>query len=233
MPYITVQTALAGYADIWLAAAFGCAVFALHEWGESRQWSYALLALLLAIMCAQLKIPGLIMGGIVLLVFLTSIIKPGRKSGIALLVVASFCVIYAVAFGIDFSIPGIGRIALSANGIVLPYIGQFDLEYHPIHYAIINTLFLMLNWNMLWYVFCLLALILIWQRKNLSFPSWIPSLELRALSLTLLFLFFVYYLTNRYIFAQDFTQVNRALIYSIPIMVFYLFNSIRGLRQRA
>ncbi|RLA44024.1 MAG: hypothetical protein DRQ97_11970, partial [Gammaproteobacteria bacterium] len=38
MPYINVQTVLSGYADLWVAVAFGCAVFALHEWGESRQW---------------------------------------------------------------------------------------------------------------------------------------------------------------------------------------------------
>ncbi|RLA52286.1 MAG: hypothetical protein DRR42_08010 [Gammaproteobacteria bacterium] len=54
-----------------------------------------------------------------------------------------------------------------------------------------------------------------------------PSLELRALTLTLLFIFMVYYSTNRYKFAQNYTQANQVLIYSIPIMVFYLFNSIR------
>jgi len=40
-----------------------------------------------------------------------------------------------------------------------------------------------------------------------------------------LFVFFVYYFTSRYKFAQDYTQVNRALIYAIPIMVFYLFST--------
>jgi hypothetical protein len=226
MPYINVQAALAGYADSWVAAAFGCSVFALHEWGESRQWPYALLTLLLTIMCAQLKIPGLIMGAIVLLVLLTSIKRPGKKAGVALLIISSLCVIYAVAVGFDFSIPYIGRVAISPNGIELPYIGQFDLAYHPIHNAMAHTLFLMLNWNMLWYLFCLLAVVRIFQWKSLNSRSLTPSLELRALSLTLLFLFFVYYFTNRYIYALDYTQVNRALIYSVPVMIFYLFNSM-------
>jgi len=227
LPYINVQTALAGYADSWVAIALGCAVFALHEWGESRQWPYALLALTLAIMCTQLKIPGLIMGGVVLLVLVTSIIRPGKKTSTVLLAATLLCLVYMAAIGIEFSIANIGRIELSTEGIVLPYIGRYDLDYHPIHGAILNTLFLMLNWNILWYAFCLLAVAKIIQWRQPLLPALLPSLELRALALTLLFIFFVYYFTNRHQFASDYTQVNRALIYSIPIMVFYLFNSIR------
>jgi len=204
-----------------VAAAFGCAVFALQEWGESRRWPYALLALILATLCTQLKIPGLIMGGIVLIVFLTSVIKLAKRTRIALLVTIVLSVIYMAAIGIDFSLPNIGRIALSPDGIVLPYIGRYELAYHPIHAVMIDTIFLMLNWNILWYLFSLLTVIFVLGRKRLRSPS----LDLRALSSTLLFIFFVYYFTNRYEFALDFTQVNRALIYSIPPMVFYLFNN--------
>lgn len=227
LPYLNVQTALAGYADSWVAIAFGGAIFALHEWGEHRQWPYALLALILAIICTQLKIPGLIMGGIVLLVLVTSIIRPGKKTSTFLLAAALLCLVYMAAIGIEFSIANIGRIEISPEGIVLPYIGRYDLDYHPIHSAMVNTIFLMLNWNILWYVLCLLAVAKIIQWRKPLLPALAPSLELRALSLTLLFIFFVYYFTNRYEFATDYTQVNRALIYSIPIMVFYLFNSIR------
>jgi hypothetical protein len=221
LPFVNVYVALPGYADLWVASIFGCSALALHEWGASRRWPYALLALLLAIMCTQAKIPGLILGGIVLVVYLTSIIAPGKKLVIGFLVALTICLATIATIGMDFSIPNIGRVAISTEGIVLPYIGYYELSYHPVHDAMINTLFLMLNWNMLWYLVVLMALATIVERQLFN-PH---SLELRVLILTLIFIFFVYYFTNRYKFALDYTQVNRALFYTIPIFVFYLFQS--------
>jgi hypothetical protein len=218
LPFLNVQTALAGYADTWVAAAFGAAVFSLHQWGENRHWSYALLALALALMCTQLKIPGLIMGGIVLTVFLTSIIKLGKKSCTSLLLGFAAVAVYIAAVGVDFSIPAIGRVAVSKGGITLPYIGVYELSYHPIHDAMINTTLLMINWNLLWYLLIFVALLRV--ANGTVFKT--PSLALRSVLLTLFFIFFVYYFTNRYVFAINYTQVNRALIYVIPPLVFYL-----------
>jgi hypothetical protein len=218
LPYVNVQTVLVGYADIWLAAAFGCAIFALHEWGEHRRWPYAVLSLCLALLCTQLKIPGLIMGGIIIVVFLTSLIKFGKTSGIAFLTVLALCIVYIATVGVEFSIPELGRIALSTDEITLPYIGYYELSYHPIYRAIIDTTLLMINWNLLWYLFIFLALLKV--ANGTVFRA--PSLALRSILLALTFIFFVYFFTNRYIFAVDYTQVNRALIYVIPPLVFYM-----------
>jgi hypothetical protein len=226
LPYINVQTMLAGYADIWVAVVFGCAIFALHEWHETRQWSYAALAVILALMCTQLKVPGLIMGGIVLLVFLTSVIRLPKAAWYGVLVSAALVAAATVTVGIDITIPGLGRVAASTDSIVLPYIGRYSLEYHAIHSAMASTLLLMLNWSLLWYAFGALAVMWIFGRRTLGTSSYVPSPELRALILTLVFIFFVYYFTSRFRFAQDFTQINRALIYSIPVMVFYLFGRV-------
>ncbi len=225
LPFINVHVALAGYADIWVAATFGCAVFALHEWEESRQWPYAALALILALMCTQLKIPGLIMGGIVALVFLSSVIHFSKGAWLTVSIVVLFVIAIVIVEGINFTIPGLGQVTVSLDSIVLPYIGQYVLEYHAIHDAILNTIFLMLNWNILWYVFVMLSAIWLVKQTHQAQASLIPSLELRALLITLLFIFFVYYFTSRYKFAQDFTQINRALVYSVPVMVFYLFTT--------
>jgi hypothetical protein len=46
-----------------------------------------------------------------------------------------------------------------------------------------------------------------------------------SLLLALLFVFFVYYFTNRYLFALDYTQVNRALVYTTPLLVFYIIHA--------
>lgn len=224
LPFINVHVVLAGYADIWVAAVFGCAVFALHEWGKNRQWPYAILALVLAVMCTQLKIPGLIMGGIVVLVFLTSVVRINRLALLVLGVVALLVCVVILTGGIDFHVAGMGRVAVSSDGIILPYIGQYKLEYHAVHKAMANTMFFMLNWYMLWYLFLFVSLFWLMKRRERGVSRYIPSLELRALVLTLLFIFFVYYFTNRYVFVLDYTQINRALIYVIPLMVFYLFS---------
>jgi hypothetical protein len=151
-------------------------------------------------------------------VLLTSIIKLGKKSGISLLLGFAAVAVYIAAVGVDFSIPNIGRIAISIDRITLPYIGGYELSYHPIHDAVINTTLLMINWNLLWYLLIVLALLRV--ANGTVFKT--PSLALRSVLLTLFFIFFVYYFTNRYVFAIDYTQVNRALIYVIPPLVFYM-----------
>jgi hypothetical protein len=218
LPYVNAHTALAGYADIWLAASFGCAVFALHEWGKHRQWQYALLSVLLALMCTQLKIPGLILAGILGLVLLSSTISLNIRAGISLVVITSACILYLLCVGLEATIPGVGHIVMTADRIVLPYIGRYDLAYHPVHHAMIETTLSMINWNMLWYLFIFLGLAMVITGR--AFTA--PSLVLRSILLTLFFILFVYYFTNRYQFAVDYTQVNRALVYTVPPLVFYL-----------
>ncbi|MDZ7784303.1 MAG: hypothetical protein U5K56_15645 [Halioglobus sp.] len=59
MPLINIHVALAGYADIYLAAAFCCALMALHNWMTLRAGWMAALALLFAALCPQIKNEGL------------------------------------------------------------------------------------------------------------------------------------------------------------------------------
>lgn len=60
MPLINIHVALAGYADIYLAAAFCCALMALHNWTTLRAGWTAALALLFAALCPQIKNEGLV-----------------------------------------------------------------------------------------------------------------------------------------------------------------------------
>lgn len=60
MPLLNIHVALAGYADLFLAAAFGCAAMALHNWVRTRQAWLAGLCLLFALLCTQIKNEGVI-----------------------------------------------------------------------------------------------------------------------------------------------------------------------------
>lgn len=228
LPFVNVHSILAGYADLWVAVTFGCAVLALQEWGKNREWPYAAIALVLAYMCTQLKIPGLIMGGIVVVTLLSSFIHFQRRAILSLAIVAIAAAIYIAVFGIHFNIPKLGEVEIALSSIKLPYIGHFELKYHPIHEAMGKTLFLMINWNILWYLAVATLVFLVIK------PTYLHALalDLRALAMTLAFIFFVYYFTERYRFAVDYTQVNRALIYAIPVLVFSLVTLAERARSR-
>lgn len=59
MPLPTTHAVLAGYADLWLGAAFALGAMALAQWQLSGNRRFAALALAMALLCAMLKNPGL------------------------------------------------------------------------------------------------------------------------------------------------------------------------------
>ncbi len=58
MPLINTHVALAGYADVFLGAAYGCSLMALHNWLTRREAWLAVLALLFAALCPLIKNEG-------------------------------------------------------------------------------------------------------------------------------------------------------------------------------
>ena len=227
MPFVNVHSVLAGYADLWIAAAFGCAVFALHEWSRDRQWQYGLIAVLLAIFCAQLKTPGIIMGAIVLVTLVLVRLNLQRRAWLALAAAATAVSLFFVFVGIDLHIPAVGKLTINDARITVPYIGNFQIAFHNVSAAIATVLFDMINWNLLWYLLVPLALLLAARpqlRRGLN-------TGITALSITLVFLFFVYFFTERYQFAEDYTQVNRALIYTVPVSILLIFSVLQRLLE--
>ena len=58
MPLINTHVALAGYADLFLGAAYCGALMALHSWVSTRQRWQALLIVFFAVACPLIKIEG-------------------------------------------------------------------------------------------------------------------------------------------------------------------------------
>jgi len=224
IPNLNVHTALAGYADIWLAVYFGAATMALHEWQRSRHWSWALLSLFFAFSCTQLKLPGLVLGAILVTVFLVTLINLPLKAKLIIAAMLSIFVLYSAMLGVSFDLPWLGPVKISSGEVVLPYLGIFEIVYHPVHGALVDSIFYMRTWNMLWYVFLFVLIAKLFFREFLL-P---PSIELQSILLLLLFLLFTFYFTHVSDFVLDRTTVNRALLYATPAIVFYLFNSIRS-----
>ena len=58
LPFLTIHVALAGIADIFVAIAYGLAAIAMWQWARTREPSDAGLAILMAIVCASVKLEG-------------------------------------------------------------------------------------------------------------------------------------------------------------------------------
>jgi hypothetical protein len=219
MPYLSVHAVLAGYADIWLALAFGAAVVSLHEWQATQHWSWGALTLLFAFACTQLKLPGAVMGAIVLIVLMTSSINMGRKTVMISTGMLIALLVYIAWAGLRLDIPAIGQLEISTTRISLPHLGTFNLKYHPVHGALASSLFSLSNWNIFWYLFVAILILKITRLEVLDRPS----AEFQCIALALLFFGFVFYFTHIHRFVLDFTTVNRAILYAIPACVFYTF----------
>lgn len=218
VPLFNVHAALAGYADHWVAIAFSCSVIALSEWSRNRAPGYLVLAAVFAIFCTQLKVPGLIMAAIVLLCFMICYIQLTTRTLGFLLLMSLAALLLLYLYSLDITIPGIGTVIINSSKITVPYIGDFDIEFHNVSGAFFSTMLVMINWNLLWY---LLPVALLWAMLSVK-PVARHSIEITALLVSLAFIFFVYYFTERYLWAEDFTQVNRALLYVQPLGFFLL-----------
>lgn len=228
IPFINVHTALAGYADIWLATAFGLATFALHEWKETRQWSYGILSVFFAIACTQLKNSGIVLGAIVFSVIAIYLVKFSFKTYLGLGLALIGALAYALVNGIHIDIPFLGTIVLTRELIQLPHIGTFPITYHPVHAAFLDALFNMFNWNLLWYLIALIAALKAMSAEFLSAPT--PLLV--SILFVMFFYTFVLNFTGYHLSAETFTRLNRALMYPVPSVVFYIFvtTTVRNIR---
>ncbi|MGL4564274.1 MAG: hypothetical protein ACRCVD_03195, partial [Halioglobus sp.] len=129
-----------------------------------------------------------------------------------------------LVFGVSFEFPLLGHISFNSSGVSLPVLGDFKFEYQSVWPAFTQSLFTMLNWNLLFYLGILVTLIKV-VRGDLLKPA---SNELLVLALTAVFLVVVFQFTGHSQEALNFVTINRALLHLIPALVFYLFLQIDG-----
>ncbi len=227
LPYLNVHTVLAGYADIWVAAAFGLAVCALYEYRQSRHWAYALLLLALALLCSQLKEPGVVLALILLLCGIRIWLDVGPRLERALWGVAGISLALALALGVSIDLPYIGRMALDSGAIELGNMGRIELAYHDVFPAFTETLFVMINWHLLWY----LVLPCVAYRLTLGRVS-CSSDEVLAVLGAIVFIVVIFMFSRYSMTALNFVTLNRALLYPVPAMIFCIFLSFQKRASR-
>ena len=232
VPLLNTHVALAGYADLWMATAYGLALMAFLQWvrgGDRRQgW----LAILLMLICVAIKREGLVWAAL----FIPAL--PAAKLGkFSLLMVGGALValgglLWALG-GLALEVPGLGAIRLSADLIQLPLIGEMRLENHAPWEPVLRQYFLYSNWHLFTYLVVLslvAASVSLWRNPD---QAWLRAGLVWALG-SIAALYFLFFWTDAYLWAVKATSINRLLLHFMPALLFWsmtVWLEVAGYRQ--
>jgi hypothetical protein len=197
LPFVDVHVALAGYADLMMAAVYTLAALAFYRWARGREPHDAVLALLLALACPLIKIPGVIWA-LTLLPGVVVTLLPRRGPQLV-----------ALAFGV-----GALTLLFLAQSAPLIMGHRLHLDFEPPWRSLSEAYFLFNNWHLLWYAVVALAVI---GARQLARPPLAPLTSVVAAGLA--FLAVVFTFTNVAAWVTDFTTVNRATLHLAPLLV--------------
>ncbi|HTP99281.1 MAG TPA: hypothetical protein VMN56_08140 [Casimicrobiaceae bacterium] len=199
LPLANVHVALAGYADLPMAAYYTTAALALLRWIDRRALSDVACALLLAVACTQVKNPGW---------FWAATLVPG------------FIVARWPRHGVRIAFAGfaLALLVLVALARFKFRIFNYDLalNYAPAWTDLAESYFLLGNWHVLWYG-AIAAALLAW--RSLLSPALAPLTTIVAGGL--IFLFVVFGFTTASFYISDQTTVNRATLHLAPLVVVF------------
>lgn len=211
IPMLDTHIALAGDADLFLAAVYGLAAVALFQWMRTRERAQAALAALFGLACLLVKQPGI---GWALTLLPAVWITLSPRAGI----IGSL-----LALGLGFG----AMLAAGQTGFnVLGYTLQF--HYVPVWGALWDNLFVRDNWHLLFY---LLPLAVVLNLHRLPDTPWRGMTAVVLAGFT--FLFVVFFFTHVSAWVEDYTVVNRALLHMVPMLLFYIAVLLHDLPGRA
>ncbi|MEO6928799.1 MAG: hypothetical protein ABI190_06490, partial [Casimicrobiaceae bacterium] len=210
VPLLDVHVALAGYADLPMAAYFTLAALALLRALQTRDRGDIAVAIVFAIACPMIKTPGIVW---LLTLAIPPVIVLAPRHGTR--VVLAGYVIALVAL----------LVLAQTSAVVLGY--RLHLDFAPPWSALFDSLFMLGTWNILWYG--VLAAALIGARQWLL-PSVAPLTMLVGAGL--LFLFFVFAFTNARGWVESQTTVNRAVLHLAPLLVVWAMVVFRAWARR-
>jgi hypothetical protein len=206
MPIVDTHVALAGYADLAMAAYFTLTALAWLRFVRTRGGGDLALALLLASACVLIKNPGklwlaMLVPGIV------AAWLPRRGLRIA-----------AACFGVA----AIAALVLTRSGVTL--LGyHLQLDFDMPWGGLTRAYFAFANWHLLFYA-ALAVAVLGWRQ--------LLSRELAPLTLVVAagfaFLLFGFAFTNARVWVEDQSTVNRATLHLAPLIAVWMLMTFRA-----
>ena len=199
MPFIDLHVAVAGYVDIFLAAAYGMAAMALWQWARMRGRTDALLAVLCALACIAIKKEGVVWALTLLPPVLVTI---NRRVGLGVVALLGVAMLSYLLFG-----PG--------ELLVLGY--TLRTEFTNVSRPVFEHFFQMDNWHLLWY----LTIAVIALRWRAAFSAAAAPMTVTMLG-GFAFVFVVFFYSSAAFGVADETLVNRLPLHMVPALAFYL-----------
>jgi hypothetical protein len=210
LPFLTIHVALAGIADLFVAIAYGLAAIAMWQWAITRQASDAGLAVLMAIVCASVKLEGSLW---VLTLVPCAVTTLNRRLGLAMMgAVAAAAVLY-LAFG---------PAELRVFGYTL------RTRFVDVSYLVYEHLFVMDNWHLLWYA--VVGVVVVHARAlfgNRLAPMTVTMLAAVA------FIGVVFFFSTASGGVREESLTNRLVLHTVPAFVFYLALILRSTQHQA
>ncbi|MEP7207644.1 MAG: hypothetical protein ABI920_11945 [Casimicrobiaceae bacterium] len=204
LPFLDVHVALAGMADIFLAAALGMVAMAMAQAVRTRAWVDIGLAVVMGVIAASIKVEGMIW----LLAFLPGVIVAVRpRLGLRLVLIGVVVAIAYLAFGPP---------RLRLFGYTL------RTQFTNVSLPLMQHMFVMDNWHLFWYaaIACIA-----WQWRRLL-ESTVAPMSVAMLG-GAAFVAVVFFFSNAGGGVDDETLVNRLLLHFVPALAFYLLLLVR------
>jgi hypothetical protein len=209
LPFLTVHVALAGMADVFVAIAYGLAAMALWQWTVGRRRSDAILALVMAVICATLKQEGLIW---MLTLLPGLVVAVNRRIGLAIVVVGASAAVLFLAFA-------------PADFRIFNYALHIHIE--NVSLPLYEHMFVMDNWHLLWYAAT--ALIAVNYRLLLEETLAPMTVTMLAAAGVVIVAFFFSSASGG---VDEESLTNRLLLHIVPALVFYLAFILRERSRR-
>lgn len=231
LPLLNTHVALAGYADLWMAAVFSLAVIAFLQWARNGDRRQVVLAVLLALACPLIKLEGTVW----LLLFLPMLLA-ARLRGRWLLALAGLAIVGGaggwLTGGVAFNIPGLGEVRLTPELIQVPYLGQFTLGYRGRWNPLMMNFLVLANWHLLWYLALVAASVALTGVVRRGATRW-QRVELVFIVTSLLALFILFFMTDAQYWAEQYTSINRVFLDFVPAFLFCILTVFVAPRNAA
>ncbi len=217
LPLVNTHVVLAGYTDLWLAAGVLLAFVHLERAWRLRSRGDVALALLAVGLLPAIKVEGgvwllCLLGAALLAAMPRSMVRIGPP--LALLGVG---VLMGLG-GVPIPLPGSGVATLEWGAVTVPGKGVLELYWRPVGEEVLESLFVLPNWHLLWLALPIAALA--GMRRAAGRGSLRPLAF--ALLLGYAFVFVLFFFTDASAWAENLTSVNRVLLQIVPATVFWV-----------
>ena len=199
IPFVDLHVAVAGYVDIFLAAAYGMAAMAFAHWTRTREPPDAVLALVCAIACIAIKKEGLLWA---LTLLPPALVAINRRVGLRVVALLGAAMLMYLLFG-------------PREIEVLGY--TLRTQFSNVSRTLFEHLFEMDNWHLLWYL-TLAVIALRWRMMLSSAMAPMTILILGGFA----FVFVVFFYSSAAFGVIEETLVNRLPLHMVPALAFYL-----------